>query len=60
MPLGDLAELAGEVGLPVGGEVLVAEEDHMVGVEGPAHLGHHGVTERPREVEAMDLRSDER
>ena len=32
--LGDLAELGGEVGLAVGSEVLVPEEDHVVAVEG--------------------------
>ncbi len=36
---GDLAELSGEVGLLGGGELLVAEEDHVVGVERPADIG---------------------
>ena len=47
VPLGDHAELAGEVGLLGGGELLVAEEDHVMGVEGLPDLGHHRLAERP-------------
>ncbi len=60
MALGDHAELPGEVGLLVGGEVLVPEEDDVVGVERLADFGDHRVTERARQVNAVDLGADER
>ena len=56
---GDLAELPGEVGLLGGGELLVAEEDHVVGVEGLPDLGHHRLAQRPGQVDAVDLRADD-
>jgi hypothetical protein len=60
VPFGDHAELPGEVGLLVRGEFLVAEEDDVVGVEGPTDLGDHGVPQGTRQVDAVDLCADER
>ena len=51
---------AANVGLLGGGEVLVAEEDHMMGVEGLPDLGHHRLAERLGQVDAVDLRADDR
>ena len=60
MAFGHRPELRGELGLLGGGEVLVAEEDHVMGVEGLPDLGHHRLAERLRQVDAVDLRSDDR
>ena len=60
MALGHRPELRGELGLLGGGEVLVAEEDHVMGVQGLPDLGHHRLAERFREVDAVDLGSDDR
>ena len=38
-----LAELAGEVGLHLGAQVLVGEEQHQVSAQRGPHLGHHVV-----------------
>ncbi len=43
-----------------GVELLVAEEDDVVGVEGLAYLGHHRRAERPGQVDAVDLGPDDR
>ena len=43
MGRGHLAELAGEVGLDLGTQVLIGEEEHEVVRQGRPHLGHHGV-----------------
>ena len=58
MRRGHLAELAGEVGLHVGGEVLAGEEQHQVPAQGATHFGHHGVAQGTAEVEATHLGSD--
>ena len=53
-----LAELAGEVGLHVGGEVLAREEQHQVTAQRGAHLGHHVVAQRTAQVETPHLGPD--
>jgi hypothetical protein len=55
---GHLPELAAEVGLLCGREGLVAEEDHMVGVEGLPDGRNHLGRQRNRQVDAADLRPD--
>ena len=52
MSFGELAELAAERRLLVGGQVLVAEEDDVVGVERLPDRGHRRVVERPGQVDA--------
>ena len=56
--LGHLPELAAEVGLLLGCEGLVAEEDDVVRVEGLAHRGDHLGRQRHRQVDVLDLRPD--
>ena len=52
------AELAGEGGLLLGRQGLVAEEDDVVGVERVPDGGHHLGRQRERDVHAGDLRPD--
>ena len=58
--LGDHPELPGEVGLLLGGELLVPEEDHVVAVEGGPHGRHRLLAQRPGEVDPGDLGPDQR
>ncbi len=60
MSLGDLAELARELRLLGGRELLVAEEDHVVLVERRPHPGDDGVSQRDGEIDAVDLGADQR
>ena len=56
--LGHHTELAGEIGLLLGRERLVAEEDHVVRVQRLAHGGHDGRRQWLRQVDVPDLSSD--
>ena len=56
--LGDGAELAGEVGLLLGRQRLVPEEDDVMRVQRVADGRHHLGRERGREVDAGDLGAD--
>ncbi len=60
MPFGDHTELPGEVGLLVRRQLLVTEEDDVVGVESGPDLGHHRVPKGAGQVEPVYLRPDER
>ncbi len=55
---GHLAELPGEVGLHLGSEILVGEEQHQVPAQRATHLGDDVVTQRTTEIEAPHLRPD--
>ena len=50
----ELAEAAGERDVLLGGELLVAEEQHLVVDPGTGELFEHVVGERLRQVEALD------
>ena len=52
------AEFSSEGEMLLWGDVLVAEEDHVVGVQGVADGGHHLGRQRHRQVDATDLRPD--
>ena len=53
-------EAAAEALVVLAAESLVAEDQHMVGVEGRLDLGELRVAERLRQVDALDLRADHR
>ena len=59
MAFGDCAELRGEIGLLGRREFLVTEEDHVVGVEGGPNLSDRRFAQRRRQVDPVDLRSDD-
>ena len=54
----DLSELAGEVGLLLGAQVLVRKKQHQVPAQSGAHLRHDCVPERPRQVQTEHLGTD--
>ena len=58
MGVGHLPELAGEIRLLLRREGLVAEEDHMVRVQGLAHGGDHRRREGHGEIDTPDLSPD--
>ena len=59
MGRGELPELAAEVGLLLGGEVLVPEEDDQMTRQGGPSIWPPPRIERGRQIEAADLGPDD-